>query len=269
MNIVVWSDIACPFCYIAGTRVRRALKALHAEDLFTIERKSYELSPQITVSEPCLSFYAKKMDVTEEDIAPGLRKIEREAAKDGLVFHYDRAIAANTFNAHRLVKYAAAHGVPDMLDRLFEAHFRDGLDVGSRDVLEELARREGLSAGFLDTEQYAAEVRGDEEEAKKLGIRLVPHFIIDGKLTYKGALSQDYMTGVFRNIMQKNNLLPLRERASHAARTAARSDRQREGAREEAALTDRPSRAPGKGRQTKEEKAGAFPPSRRISSSAR
>ena len=112
MNIVVWSDIACPFCYIAGTRVRRALKALHAEDLFTIERKSYELSPQITVSEPCLSFYAKKMDVTEEDIAPGLRKIEREAAKDGLVFHYDRAIAANTFNAHRLVKYAAAHGVP-------------------------------------------------------------------------------------------------------------------------------------------------------------
>lgn len=99
MNIVVWSDIACPFCYIAGTRVRRALKALHAEDLFTIERKSYELSPQITVSEPCLSFYAKKMDVTEEDIAPGLRKIEREAAKDGLVFHYDRAIAANTFNA--------------------------------------------------------------------------------------------------------------------------------------------------------------------------
>ena len=86
--------------------------------------------------------------------------------------------------------------------------FRDGLDVGSRDVLEELARREGLSAGFLDTEQYAAEVRGDEEEAKKLGIRLVPHFIIDGKLTYKGALSQDYMTGVFRNIMQKNNLLP-------------------------------------------------------------
>ena len=143
-----------------------------------------------------------------EDIAPGLRKIEREAAKDGLVFHYDRAIAANTFNAHRLVKYAAAHGVPDMLDRLFEAHFRDGLDVGSRDVLEELARREGLSAGFLDTEQYAAEVRGDEEEAKKLGIRLVPHFIIDGKLTYKGALSQDYMTGVFRNIIQKNNLLP-------------------------------------------------------------
>lgn len=99
MNIVVWSDIACPFCYIAGTRVRRALKALHAEDLFTIERKSYELSPQITVSEPCLSFYAKKMDVTEEDIAPGLRKIEREAARDGLVFHYDRAIAANTFNA--------------------------------------------------------------------------------------------------------------------------------------------------------------------------
>ena len=208
MNIVVWSDIACPFCYIAGTRVRRALKALHAEDLFTIERKSYELSPQITVSEPCLSFYAKKMDVTEEDIAPGLRKIEREAARDGLVFHYDRAIAANTFNAHRLVKYAAAHGVPDMLDRLFEAHFRDGLDVGSRGVLEELARREGLSAGFLDTEQYAAEVCGDEEEAKKLGIRLVPHFIIDGKLTYKGALSQDYMTGVFRNIMQKNNLLP-------------------------------------------------------------
>lgn len=172
MNIVVWSDIACPFCYIAGTRVRRALKALHAEDLFTIERKSYELSPQITVSEPCLSFYAKKMDVTEEDIAPGLRKIEREAAKDGLVFHYDRAIAANTFNAHRLVKYAA------------------------------------VSADFLDTEQYAAEVRRDEEEAKKLGIRLVPHFIIDGKLTYKGALSQDYMTGVFRNIMQKNNLLP-------------------------------------------------------------
>ena len=75
-----------------------------------------------------------EMDVTEEDIAPGLRKIEREAARDGLVFHYDRAIAANTFNAHRLVKYAAAHGVPDMLDRLFEAHFRDGLDVGSRGV---------------------------------------------------------------------------------------------------------------------------------------
>ena len=210
MNIVVWSDIACPFCYIAGTRVRRALKALHAEDLFTIERKSYELSPQITVSEPCLSFYAKKMDVTEEDIAPGLRKIEREAARDGLVFHYDRAIAANTFNAHRLVKYAAAHGVPDMLDRLFEAHFRDGLDVGSRDVLEELARREGLSAGFLDTEQYAAEVRGDEEDLYPGEIREMILDAISEKLKDCPPKSRRY--DVYSDILQKNGYRHLTEK---------------------------------------------------------
>lgn len=208
MKITVWSDIACPYCCIAGVRVARALKALHAEDIFTIERKSYELNPNITKPELCLSYYAKKMELEEEDIAPGLKKIERTAAADGLEFHYDRAIAACTFDAHRLVKHAEANGVTDMLDRLFEAHFRDGLDVSDREVLAALAAKEGLTVDFLDTDRYAAEVRGDEEEAKKLGIRLVPHFIIDGRYTYSGALSEDYMTNAFRDIMKKNDFLP-------------------------------------------------------------
>ena len=121
MNIEVWSDIGCPFCYIADTRLKKAIAALHAEDIFTVVMRSFELNPDVKEPESCVSHYAKAYNAAPEKVAANLRKIGQTAAEDGLTFHYDRAICANTFNAHRLAKYAEANGRPEMMDRHFEA----------------------------------------------------------------------------------------------------------------------------------------------------
>lgn len=92
MNIEVWSDIGCPFCYIADTRLKKAIAALHAEDIFTVVMRSFELNPDVKEPESCVSHYAKAYNAAPEKVAANLRKIGQTAAEDGLTFHYDRAI---------------------------------------------------------------------------------------------------------------------------------------------------------------------------------
>ena len=208
MNIEVWSDIGCPFCYIADTRLKKAIAALHAEDIFTVVMRSFELNPDVKEPESCVSHYAKAYNAAPEKVAANLRKIGQTAAEDGLTFHYDRAICANTFNAHRLAKYAEANGRPEMMDRLFEAYFRDCLDVSDRNVLESLARKEGLDTAFLDTDAYYKEVQEDELDARRMGIYAVPYFVINREYTFDGAMPQQFFNNVLLGVMKRSGLVP-------------------------------------------------------------
>ena len=208
MNIEVWSDIGCPFCYIADTRLKKAIAALHAEDIFTVVMRSFELNPDVKEPESCVSHYAKAYNAAPEKVAANLRKIGQTAAEDGLTFHYDRAICANAFNAHRLAKYAEANGRPEMMDRLFEAYFRDCLDVSDRNVLESLARKEGLDTAFLDTDLYIKEVQEDELDARRMGIYAVPYFVINREYTFDGAMPQQFFNNVLLGVMKRSGLVP-------------------------------------------------------------
>ena len=171
MKIDVWSDIACPYCCIGGIRLKKALRELDCEELFEIVPRSFQLEPELAgPGRPALRHYADKMGVEIEDLQEGLDRIVALAAGEGLEFCFDRVLAANTFDAHRLVKHAQALGVPNMTERLFEACFRDGLDVGDHAVLAGLAADAGLdpehARAMLASDAWTAEVVADMAEAR-------------------------------------------------------------------------------------------------------
>ena len=204
MKIDVWSDIACPYCCIGGIRLKKALRELDCEELFEIVPRSFQLEPELAgPGRPALRHYADKMGVEIEDLQEGLDRIVALAAGEGLEFCFDRVLAANTFDAHRLVKHAQALGVPNMTERLFEACFRDGLDVGDHAVLAGLAADAGLdpehARAMLASDAWTAEVVADMAEARARGIRLVPHYVLEGGRQISGAQTVAY----FKEILQK------------------------------------------------------------------
>lgn len=95
-----------------------------------------------------------------------------------------------------------------MMDRLFEAYFRDCLDVSDRNVLESLARKEGLDTAFLDTDAYIKEVQEDELDARRMGIYAVPYFVINREYTFDGAMPQQFFNNVLLGVMKRSGLVP-------------------------------------------------------------
>ena len=173
MLIEIWSDFGCPFCHIAEKRLENALKALHAEHLFTIELKSFELDPSpVPQSPPIVESYMRKYSLTEEKARNWILKTSRTAAGEGLDWDYLNAKAANTFDAHRLAKFGASKGVKDMPARLFKAYFKDGADLGDSKALQAIAAEAGLdaaeTASMLDGGGFADAVLADEREAAAL-----------------------------------------------------------------------------------------------------
>lgn len=222
MKIEVWSDIACPYCCLGEVRLRKVLRELDCEELFDIEARSYQLEPDLAgKGRPALQHYADKMGVEVEDLREGLDRIVGLASAEGLEFCFDRVLAANTFDAHRLVKHAAKLGVPDMMARLFEACFRDGLDVGSHAVLARLAGDAGLDPehvrAMLASDAWAAEVSADVAEARARGIRLVPHYVIEGGREISGAQTAAYFKAILQKAMQEHARAELSQAEGHAS----------------------------------------------------
>ena len=192
MRIEVVSDVVCPWCYIGKRRLEKAL-ADFGGDVEVVYRP-YQLDP------------SAKSDGTSLKEALGRRyspqavprMIEHAASagrSEGLEMDWDRAIAANTFDAHRLLGLALREQGADvqraLADKLFEAHFVRGLDVGSREVLADLAAESGMertrAAAFLASDEGAKETREQIDEARSWGIGGVPTFIIDQQYLIEGA----------------------------------------------------------------------------------
>ena len=214
MLIEIWSDFGCPFCRIAEKRLENALKALHAEHLFTIELKSFELDPSpVPQSPPIVESYMRKYNLTEEKARNWILKTSRTAAGEGLDWDYLNAKAANTFDAHRLAKYGASKGVTDMPARLFKAYFKDGADLGDRKTLQAIAAEAGLDAdetgAMLDGGGFADAVLADEREAARFGIHAVPYFVLGQKYAFSGAVPLETFTGILKEVMAKEHLQPL------------------------------------------------------------
>ena len=119
-----------------------------------------------------------------------------QAAAVGLTFNFDDTVTTNTFDAHRVVHFAAQHGKDKAVsERLFKAHFTDGENIGNRERLAALAAEAGLDAAavaeMLETNQFADAVRGEEEEGSQIGIRGVPFYVVDRKYAVSGAQSPE------------------------------------------------------------------------------
>ena len=198
MIIVYWSDFSCPYCYIAETSLEKAVDELGISDICRLVFKSFRLNPMAkkVPEHQIFESYAKRMGV--EGATMQMVRIESMAASLGLDFHYGTAWNSNTFDAHRLAKYAYSIGRRQgdaLVKRFYDAFFRDNLVLADHEVLLKLCEECGLDSaecsGVLSTDLFADDVLKDEAEAHSYGINAVPFFIVNGKYGIPGAVGVD------------------------------------------------------------------------------
>jgi len=210
IKIDVWSDIACPWCYIGKRNLERGLAQTAADDdapRVEVVFHSYELSPDTPVdfegSET--DFLAGHKGMPAEQVQQMLDRVTGIAAQAGLNYRFDLLRHTNTVKAHELLHAAKAQGrQAEMAERLMSAYFEEGRHVGRIDDLVELAAEAGLDADdvrdALDTQRYLSDVRQDQEQARAYGITGVPFFVIDGTYGVSGAQPPEAFAQVARQV---------------------------------------------------------------------
>jgi predicted DsbA family dithiol-disulfide isomerase len=204
MQVDIWSDVVCPWCYIGKRRFENALARFEHRDQVQVVFHSFELDPSAQAS-PAGSNpdrLAKKYGISREQAVQQNERLARMAAAEGLDFHFDKAQPGNTFDAHRVLHLAREQGKqPEMKERLFRAYFSEGQQLGDRETLIHLAREAGLDArAVLESDDYAEEVREDERLAADLGISGVPFFVLNGRYGVSGAQPADLLLSVLEQV---------------------------------------------------------------------
>jgi predicted DsbA family dithiol-disulfide isomerase len=195
LSVQVWSDIACPWCYVGKRRFEAALAQFARRDEVSLLWRSFELDPSAPRVRETQSSYAerlaKKYGTVPAQAQAMIDRMVQTAAAEGLAFDFERIRPGNTFDAHRLLHLARQRGRQGALkERLFAAYLGEGQAIGEPDTLLRLASEVGLDVdeaqGVLATDAYANEVRADEREAHALGVSGVPFFVI-GRYGVPGA----------------------------------------------------------------------------------
>ncbi|MFC7528974.1 DsbA family oxidoreductase [Actinoplanes sp. GCM10030250] len=204
MDIQAWSDVVCPWCYLGKRRLEKALKGLDA----TVTYRAYQLDPSpVPEPLPIKQVMAAKFGGPER-AEQMFAQVTAIAAADGLTLDFDRAIAANTFTAHRLITWAATQErQADMLDALQRAHFAGGVDIGSVPALAAVAgsigMNEAVALAYLESDAGTSAVNTDVNEARELGITSVPTFVVDGKYAIQGAQEPATLRTAFEEIARR------------------------------------------------------------------
>lgn len=218
LRIDIWSDIACPWCYVGKRRFEAALATFpHAANVEIVWR-SFELDPSApAIPDPEPSYtdrLAKKFRTSRAQAEVMLQRMTETAAEAGLEFHFERTRGGNTFDAHRLLHLAHEQGVQGALkERLFRAYFTEGHAIGDREVLVQLAGEAGLDAALarevLASERFTTEVRQDQALARELGITGVPFFVLAGRLGVSGAQPSEVLRGALDRAWSELSAKPL------------------------------------------------------------
>jgi predicted DsbA family dithiol-disulfide isomerase len=211
MKIEIWSDIMCPFCYMGKRKLEQALEQFPFSTEVQIVFRSFELDPNAKrdVDFDIYDMLSSKYGMSREQAIAMNAQIAEQARELGLIYRFDTMILTNTFDAHRLTHWAARHGKQaEMTERLFRACFTDSLHIGKHETLIGLAEEIGLNraetADMLAGETCAEEVRRDEREAARLGIRAVPYFLFDRKFAVSGAQPVDVFLEALRKGWDKH-----------------------------------------------------------------
>jgi predicted DsbA family dithiol-disulfide isomerase len=194
VHVEIWSDIACPWCYVGKRRFEAALAGFEHRDAVEVTWRSFELDPAAPAERPLsgAEHLAEKYGTSVDQARAMHDRMTEVAASEGLDFHFDRARGGNTFDAHRVVHLAAEHGKQDaMEERLMRAYLSDGELISDAATLERLAIEVGVPAeavrDLLAGERFADAVRDDERTGAALGISGVPFFVVDRQFGASGA----------------------------------------------------------------------------------
>jgi protein disulfide-isomerase len=206
LKIEIWSDVMCPFCYIGKRKIENAIHEFPNKDQVEIEWKSFQLDPR-TKSQPGKSTYdylAEKYGRDRQWSVEMHENVTKQAKAESLEYNFDKAIIANSLDAHRLSHLAKKYDKGNELEELiFKAYFTEGKDVSEIETLVELGKNVGLDENeirnMLASNQFKEEVQNDIIEAQQIGVRGVPFFVLDRKYAISGAQPQE----VFSETLEK------------------------------------------------------------------
>lgn len=204
MLVEIWSDVICPWCYVGKRRFEHALALFEGRDDVEVVWRSFELDPNAPREPiPLADRLASKFNVSHAEAVAINERMTETASGVGLQFRLDKAISGNTFDAHRVIHFAASKGLQAEADeRIKESYFAEGLPIGDRESLIELAASVGLDAGetraMLESDRFTDEVREDEQTAAGFGINGVPFFVFDRRLGVSGAQSPEVLLGALQ-----------------------------------------------------------------------
>jgi predicted DsbA family dithiol-disulfide isomerase len=206
VEIEVYLDVVCPWCYIGKRRLDQALSSFDGE--VTVRYRPFQLDPSpVAEPLPLIEAMAARFGGPER-VRQMFQQTTEVAAGAGLELRFDRAVVANTFDAHRLIWFATSRGrAPDVLDALYRAYFTEGVDVGSRTALAAVAASAGLDETevreFLDSSAGAAEVRAELDSARELGLTSVPTFVFAGKYAVNGAQEPETLLAALAEVTRR------------------------------------------------------------------
>lgn len=204
MKVEIWSDVACPFCWIGKRHFEQAVEQLDLENL-EIEWKSFELDPyaQKEYEDDLYTLLANKYGQAREWAIAACEDMETRGKNIGVEFNFDQIKSTNTFDAHRFLHLTKSKGLQiEAEEALFQAFFRDGKHLGDPEVLLQLGMDLGLDKNevskMLNSDQFAKEVRSDEQLGQEFGIRGVPFFVINRKYGISGAQPVQHFMDVLK-----------------------------------------------------------------------
>ena len=202
MQVEVWSDIMCPFCYIGKRKFETALSQFDDRDDVELVWKSFQLNPD-QPTDPDTSIYeylSESKGMPIEQARQMTREVAGRAAQVGLTFDFDASVTANSFDAHRLLHLAADAGVQDETkEALLSAYFTEGKNIADVATLTQIGEHVGLDPqrvqDILRSNEYADDVQRDIYESRQLGVQGVPFFVLNRKYAVSGAQESDTFLG--------------------------------------------------------------------------
>jgi predicted DsbA family dithiol-disulfide isomerase len=194
MQVEIWSDVVCPWCYLGKRRFERALSSFEHRAAVQVVYRSFELDPTAPVGETTatVEHLASRYGLSRTQAVEAQRQMEVRAAADGLSFDMSDLRSGNTRDAHRLIHFAREQSVQaELVERLHAAYFTQRRSIFDRESLVAIAAEAGLDAAearaVLDSDRYDHAVERDEAEARALGATGVPFFVIDRRYGISGA----------------------------------------------------------------------------------
>lgn len=233
MRIDIWSDIACPWCYIGLTRFERVLESFEHRDEVEVRLRSFQLDPTLPEEYQGTEtqYLSERKGVPEDQIRQMFGHVVEAGETDGLFLDFESLRVANSWRAHRLLHAAEAHDTSGVLTRrlenaLFEAHFRDGEKISDPAVLLRIARELGIPddaaeraagdgttalppQGSADLDDLDQSVHADIAEARGLGISGVPFFVLAGKYGLSGAQPAEVFEGALNQVWEELHPAPV------------------------------------------------------------
>ena len=217
LKLEVWSDIACPWCYVGKRRLESALEKFQHRSEVELIWRAFELDPGAPRERPRdvshVEFIARKYGMSLAQAQKSTDHLVQLASAEGLSFDFAHIRSGNTFDAHRLVHLALSHGRQDAVkERMLKAYFEQGELMSDHGTLVRLATEAGLDAAevtdVLSGDSYAADVRSDEASARELGISGVPCFVFDRRFGVSGAQSSEVMLNALEKAWSERAVTP-------------------------------------------------------------